>query len=166
MSEVNQAASQEESKQPVFAVQKLYVTDISLESPTAPNSFMEEAQPEFNIQFRNQARSFDNGFYEASLTVTATAKSEDRTMFLVEVTQAGLFQIQNIPEQELDPLLGIGCPSILFPYLREAVSDLTTRAGFPPLILQPINFEAIYLQQRQQAAAAAATQDANAQTTH
>ncbi|WP_157670616.1 protein-export chaperone SecB [Chitinibacter sp. FCG-7] len=162
MSEENQAVQQEESQQPVFAVQKLYVTDISLESPSAPNAFMEEGQPEFNIQFRNQARSFDNGFFEASLTVTATAKAEDRTIFLVEVTQAGLFQIENIPEQELDPLLGIGCPSILFPYLREAVSDLTTRAGFPPLLLQPINFEAIYIQQRQQAAA----QQANEQTTH
>ncbi|QLI82835.1 protein-export chaperone SecB [Chitinibacter fontanus] len=161
MSEENQVA-QEEQAQPVFAVQKLYVTDISLESPNAPNSFMEQGEPEFNIQFRNQARSFDNGFFEASLTVTATAKVEDRTVFLVEVTQAGLFQIENVPETELDPLLGIGCPSILFPYLREAVSDLTTRAGFPPLVLQPINFEAIYIQQRQQAAA----QQANEQTTH
>ncbi|MGL4605817.1 MAG: protein-export chaperone SecB, partial [Iodobacter sp.] len=87
---------------------------------------------------------------------------EDRTIFLVEVTQNGLFNIENVPEGEMDPLLGIGCPSILFPYLREAVSDLTTRAGFPPLMLQPINFEAIYMQQRQQAE----EQAANAQTTH
>nr|WP_314899988.1 protein-export chaperone SecB [uncultured Deefgea sp.] len=162
MSEENQAVEAEESQQPVFAVQKLYVTDISLESPSAPNAFMEQEQPEFNIQFRNQARGFDNGFFEASLTVTATAKTEDKTIFLVEVTQAGLFQIENVPESEMDPLLGIGCPSILFPYLREAVSDLTTRAGFPPLLLQPINFEGIYMQQRQQAA----EQAANAQTTH
>ncbi len=161
MSEETQAA-QEESQQPVFAVQKLYVTDISLESPSAPNAFMDQVQPEFNIQFRNQARGFDNGFFEASLTVTATAKTEEKTIFLVEITQAGLFQIENVPESEMDPLLGIGCPSILFPYLREAVSDLTTRAGFPPLLLQPINFEGIYMQQRQQAAA----QEANEQTTH
>ncbi|UXY15008.1 protein-export chaperone SecB [Chitiniphilus purpureus] len=155
---------QQEVQQPVFAIQKLYVKDISLEVPNAPAAFMEEEQPEFNIQFRNNARSFDNGFYEAALTVTASAKVADRTLFLVEATQGGLFSIENIPEQELDPLLGIGCPSILFPYLREAISDLTTRAGFPPLLLQPINFEAIYLQQRQ----AQAAQQANgeAQTTH
>ncbi|MEJ2795307.1 protein-export chaperone SecB [Iodobacter sp. LRB] len=155
-------SEQNQELQPVFAIQKLYVKDISLESPNSPQSFLEQAEPEFNIQFRNQARSFDNGFYEVSLTVTAQATVEDRTIFLVEVTQNGLFNIENVPAEEMDPLLGIGCPSILFPYLREAVSDLTTRAGFPPLMLQPINFEAIYLQQRQQAE----EQAANAQTTH
>ncbi|GAA5784384.1 protein-export chaperone SecB [Chitiniphilus shinanonensis] len=156
--------AQQEVQQPVFAIQKLYTKDISVEVPNTPASFMENEQPEFNVQFRNNARSFDNGFYEAALTVTASAKVGDRTLFLVEVTQAGLFSIENIPEQELDPLLGIGCPSILFPYLREAVSDLTTRAGFPPLLLQPINFEAIYLQQRQ--AQAAQQADGDATVTH
>jgi preprotein translocase subunit SecB len=155
-------SEQNQELQPVFAIQKLYVKDISLESPNSPQAFLEQAEPEFNIQFRNQARGFDNGFFEVSLTVTAQATVEDRTIFLVEVTQNGLFNIENVPEGEMDPLLGIGCPSILFPYLREAVSDLTTRAGFPPLMLQPINFEAIYLQQRQQAE----EQAANAQTTH
>ncbi|WP_028452806.1 protein-export chaperone SecB [Chitinilyticum aquatile] len=154
----------QENTQPVFALQKIYVTDVSLESPNAPGAFVEQEQPDFNIQFRNQARSFDNGFFEASLTVTATAKVGERTLFLVEVTQAGLFNIENIPESELEPVLGIGCPSILFPYLREAVSDLTTRAGFPPLLLQPINFEAIFMQQRaQQQAAGNETAEA---TTH
>ncbi|SMC29771.1 preprotein translocase subunit SecB [Andreprevotia lacus DSM 23236] len=161
MSEQNQ-----EAQQPVFAIQKLYVKDASLEVPNAPFVFAEEQQPEFNIQFRNNARqvSAENGFYEGSLTVTAEAKVEDRNVFLVEVTQAGLFQIENVPEAEMDPLLGIGVPSILFPYLRETISDLTTRAGFPPLLLQPINFEAIYLQQRAQQAAQQT--EANAQTTH
>ncbi|WP_035057757.1 protein-export chaperone SecB [Andreprevotia chitinilytica] len=157
MSEQNQ-----EAQQPVFAIQKIYVNDVSLEAPNTPQAFLEQEQPEFNIQFRNSARGFDNGFYEVSLTVTAEAKAEDRTVFLVEVTQAGLFQIEHVPTEEMDPLLGIGAPSILFPYLRETVSDLTTRAGFPPLLLQPINFEAIYLQQRAQQAA----QPADAQTTH
>ncbi|GGP23386.1 protein-export chaperone SecB [Silvimonas iriomotensis] len=159
MSEQNQ-----EAKQPVFAVQKVYVKDVSLESPNSPQSFMEQEQPEFSVQFRNSATSFDNGFYEASLTATVQAKIGERTLFLVEVTQAGLFSIENVPAEEMDPLLGIGCPSILFPYLREAVSDLTTRAGYMPFLLQPINFEAIYLQQRAQAAAAAQN-DAD-QTTH
>lgn len=153
----------QENTQPVFALQKIYVTDVSLESPNAPGAFVEQEQPDFNIQFRNQARSFDNGFFEASLTVTATAKQGDRTLFLVEVTLAGLFHIENIPESELEPVLGIGCPSILFPYLREAVSDLTTRAGFPPLLLQPINFEAIFMQQRAQQAAGDESAEA---TTH
>ncbi|MBM3117362.1 protein-export chaperone SecB [Jeongeupia naejangsanensis] len=160
MSEENQAAE----NQPVFAIQKIYVKDVSVESPNAPQAFLEQLQPEFNIQFRNEARGFDNGFYEVSLTVTAQAKVEDRTVFLIETTQAGLFQIEHVPADEMDPLLGIGAPSILFPYLRETVSDLTTRAGFPPLLLQPINFEAIYLQQRAQQAAQ--QQTGAAETTH
>ncbi|KAF0812053.1 Protein-export protein SecB [Andreprevotia sp. IGB-42] len=153
----------QEAQQPVFAIQKIYVKDVSLEAPNTPQVFIDD-QPEFNIQFRNSARGFDNGFYEVSLTVTAEAKSAERSVFLVEATQAGLFQIENVPMEEMDPLLGIGAPSILFPYLRETISDLTTRAGFPPLLLQPINFEAIYLQQRAQQAAQAS--EANAQTTH
>ncbi|GAB7128138.1 protein-export chaperone SecB [Silvimonas sp. JCM 19000] len=150
MSEQNQDA-----KQPVFAIQKVYVKDVSLESPNSPGAFMEQETPEFSVQFRNQATGFDNGFYEAQLTATIQAKVGERTLFLVEATQAGLFSIENIPAEEMEPLLGIGCPSILFPYLREAVSDLTTRAGFMPFLLQPINFEAIYLQQRAQQAEAA-----------
>jgi len=138
----------QETQQPVFSIQKLYITDISLESPNAPISFMDSASPEISVNFQNGAKSFDGGFYEVSLKVTAEAKTEERTLFLVEVTQAGLFNIENVPESEMDSLIGIGCPSILFPYLREAVSDLTTRAGFAPLVLQPVNFEAIFLQQR------------------
>jgi preprotein translocase subunit SecB len=146
-----QPTNTEENPAPVFAIQKLYVTDISLESPNTPMSFMgSEVEPEFEVQFRNEAKGFDNGFFEASLTVTAKAVAGENTLFLVELTQAGIFQIENIPDEELDPALGIGCPTVLFPYLREAVTDLTTRAGFPPLILQPINFEAIFMQQRQE----------------
>lgn len=138
----------QETQQPVFSIQKLYITDISLESPNAPISFMDSATPEISVNFQNGAKAFEGGFYEVSLKVTAEAKTEERTLFLVEVTQAGLFNIENVPESEMDGLMGIGCPSILFPYLREAVSDLTTRAGFAPLVLQPVNFEAIFLQQR------------------
>lgn len=158
-----QTTEAEEKQQPVFAIQKLYVTDLSLESPNTPMSFMGgETEPEFEVQFRHEAKGFDNGFFEANLTVTAKATSGDNTLFLVELTQAGIFQIENMPEEELEPLLGIGCPSILFPYLREAVSDLTTRAGFPPLVLQPINFEAIFMQQRM----AEAAEEAEAETKH
>lgn len=134
---------------PIFAIQKLYVTDISLESPNTPMAFLNnEAEPQFEVQFRHEAKGFDNGFFETSLTVTAKAVAGEHTLFLVELTQAGMFQIENIPQTELEPILSISCPNILFPYLREAISDLTTRAGFPPLMLQPINFEAIFMQQR------------------
>lgn len=138
---------QAQATQPTFSIQKLYITDISLESPNTPMSFMEQAAPQMDVNFQNEARAFDGGFYEVSLKATAQAKIEDRTLFLVEVSQAGLFHIENVPEGEMDALLGIGCPTVLFPYLREAVSDLTVRAGFAPLLLQPVNFEAIYLQQ-------------------
>lgn len=152
-----------EAGQPTFSIQKLYVTDISLESPNAPVSFMEQASPEITVNFQNNARSFDGGFFEVSLRVTAQAKVGEQVMFLIEATQAGLFNIENIPEGELDPLLGIGCPNILFPYLREVVSDLTVRAGYAALLLQPVNFEAIYMQQR---AAQEAQAESNAQVTH
>lgn len=154
----------QENPQPVFAIQKLYVTDISVESPNAPMAFMEQEAPEINVSFQNQARAFDGGFHEVSIKATAEAKVGDRTLFLIEVTQAGLFSIENVPESDMDPLLGIGCPTLLFPYLREAVSDLSVRAGFAPLLLQPVNFEAIFLQQRMQQAQAQAESDA--QTTH
>lgn len=153
----------QENAQPVFAIQKLYITDISLESPNAPVSFTEQEAPEINVNFQNNARVFEGGFFEVSLKATAEAKVGDRVLFLVEVTQAGLFGIENVPAEDMDGLLGIGCPTLLFPYLREAISDLTVRAGFAPLLLQPVNFEAIYMQQRaaQQAQAAG-----DAQITH
>lgn len=138
----------QENQLPVFSIQKLYVTDISLESPGAPMAFMEQTAPQIEVNFQNEARAFEGGFHEVILKATAHAKTEDRTLFLVEVSQAGLFHIENVPEGDMDSLLGVGCPSILFPYLREAVSDLTTRAGFAPLLLQPVNFEAVFLQQR------------------
>lgn len=144
-----ETSSQDENSQPSFAIQKLYIKDISLESPNTPVAFMEqEAEPEFSVQFRNQAKSFENGFFEADLTVTARTHIKDKTLFLIELTQSGLFHINNIPDSELEPLLGIACPNVLFPYLREALSDLTTRAGFPPLVLQPINFEAVFFEQK------------------
>ena len=124
----------------------------------------EQEAPEINVSFQNQARAFEGGFHEVSIKATAEAKVGDRILFLIEVTQAGLFSIENVPESDMDPLLGIGCPTLLFPYLREAVSDLSVRAGFAPLLLQPVNFEAIFLQQRMQQAQAQAESDA--QTTH
>lgn len=137
-----------EQSQPVFAIEKIYVRDLSLEIPNAPNIFLERETPEINLQLGTKSQSIDEGLYEVLLTVTVTAKIKDKMMFLIEVQQAGIFRIRNLPDGELDPVLGIGCPNILFPYLREVVSDIVTRAGFPAVILNPVNFEAIYHQKK------------------
>lgn len=135
-----------EQQQPVFAIEKIYVKDLSLEIPNAPNIFLERDTPEINLQLGTKSQGIGEGLYEVLLTVTVTAKIKDKNMFLVEAQQAGIFRIRNIPAGEIEPVLGIGCPNILFPYLREVVSDIVTRAGFPPVILNPVNFEAIYQQ--------------------
>jgi preprotein translocase subunit SecB len=137
--------------QPVFSIEKIYVKDLSLEIPHAPKIYLEREAPEVNIQLHSKGERIDEGMYEVLLTITVTAKIKERTMFLVEVGQAGVFQIRHIPGTELDPVLGIACPTILFPYLRETVSDTVTRAGFPPVILNPVNFEALYQQGKQAA---------------
>lgn len=137
----------DEQNQPVFGIQKIYVKDLSLEVPNAPAVFFEQETPQVQIEIRNDAQAVAEGLYENTLTVTATATlGEEKTVFLVEVAQSGIFEIRNVPEEELDPILGIACPNILFPYVREVVSDMTTRAGFTPFILSPVNFEALYYQ--------------------
>ena len=156
-------------QQPVFGIEKIYVKDLSLEIPNAPRIFLERETPEVNIQLHTKGERVDEGMYEVLLTVTVTAKVKEKTLFLVEVGQAGIFQIRNVPEAEMDPVLGIGCPNILFPYLREAVSDIVTRAGFHAVILNPVNFEALYHQGKQQAemnAAAAEKLEEEKKTTH
>ncbi len=139
--------------QPAFNIEKIYVKDMSLEIPNAPNIFLEREAPQVNLQLDTKSRTVNDGLYEVQVMVTVTAKVKDQVMFLVEVHQAGIFRIQNVPEDEISPVLGIGCPNILFPYLRETVSDTVTRAGFPPVILNPVNFEAIYHQSQQRAEA-------------
>ena len=142
----------EAQNQPVFSIEKVYVKDVSLEIPNAPQVFLEREAPAVDIQLHHNSTRVDEGVYQTVLTITVTAKAQDKTMFLVEAAQAGIFVARNIPEQELDAVLGIACPNILFPYAREVISDLTQRAGFPPVILAPVNFEAIYAQQRNQQA--------------
>ncbi|MFU2489392.1 protein-export chaperone SecB [Thauera sp. WH-1] len=142
-----------ENTQPVFSIEKLYVKDLSLEVPGAPKIFLERENPQINVQLRTSGQAVDDGVYEVTLTVTVNAKiGEDRSLFLVEVAQCGIFQIRNVPESDLEPVMMIGCPNILFPYAREAVSDAVTRAGFQPVLLSPVNFEALYQSQRQQGA--------------
>jgi len=138
-------------QQPVFSIEKIYVKDLSLEIPNAPRIFLERESPEVNIQLHTKAERIDESMFESVLTATVTAKIKDKTMFLVEVQQAGIFQIRNIPDADMEPVLGIACPNIIFPYLRESVSDVVTRAGFHAVILNPVNFEALYHQGKQQA---------------
>jgi len=141
--------SEPQSNQPVFSIEKVYVKDLSVEIPNAPQVFLEREAPVVDIQLHHNSTSVEDGVYETVLTVTVTAKAAEKTMFLVEVAQAGIFVARNIPGQELEHVLGIACPNILFPYVREVISDTVVRAGFPPVILSPVNFEAIYQAQRQ-----------------
>jgi len=144
--------------QPTFSIEKLFVKDISLEIPNAPQVFLEREAPTVDIQLHHNSTQVEDGVYQTVLTVTVTAKVGERTMFLVEAGQAGVFIVRNIAAPELDAILGIACPNILFPYAREVISDIVVRAGFPPVVLNPVNFEAIYQQQREQQAAQAAPQ--------
>ncbi len=142
---------QQPQQQPTFGIEKIYVKDLSLEIPHAPEVFLSGEQPQVDVQLHNEGTTISDGLYQVVLTVTVTAKTGDKTMFLVEAAQAGIFQIRNIPPADLEPLLATACPNILFPYAREAVSDVIGRAGFPPVYLAPVNFEAIYMQRLQQA---------------
>ncbi|OSI16252.1 protein-export chaperone SecB [Neisseria sp. Dent CA1/247] len=136
-----------EELQPVFSIEKLYVKDMSLEVPNAPQVFLEQGEPEVDMRVSTESAKLEEGFHEVTVTVTVTAKLEnDRVMFLNEVSQSGIFRLENIPEEDVKLLLAVACPNILFPYAREAVSSTITRAGFPPVLLAPINFEAMYQQ--------------------
>jgi preprotein translocase subunit SecB len=144
----------EQNQQPVFGIEKLYVKDLSVEVPNAPEIFLEREAPQVEIQLNTGARGVGEGIFEVVLTVTVTAKLAEKTVFLVEVGQAGIFRIVNVPDDQVEPLVAVACPNILFPYAREAVSDAVTRAGFQPIVLQPVNFEAMYMQRLQEQAGA------------
>ena len=149
MSEQDQAQSQEQ-EQALFSIEKLYVKDLSLEVPHAPRIFLEPAEPEVEMTVATDSEKLEDEFYEVSITVKVEAKLADgRHMFLNEVTQSGIFRLSNIPEADVELLLAVACPNILFPYARETVSSEITRAGFPPVLLAPINFEAMYQQAQQ-----------------
>lgn len=147
----------EEQQAPVFSIEKLYVKDLSVEAPNAPEIFLENDTPSVELQLRTEGKGLNEGLFEVALTVTVTAKIGEKSAFLVEVTQAGIFQLRNIPHESIEPLLAVACPNLLFPYAREVVSNATMRAGFTPVVLQPVNFEQLYMErQRQQAAQAPA----------
>lgn len=151
-SQNNQAAATnaQQANQPLFAVDKLFVKDLSVEVPNSPEIFLEREAPTVDVQLQTRARNVGEGTFEVVLTVTVTAKLKEKTVFLIEVGQAGIFRMINIPQENMEPLIAIGCPNILFPYAREVVSDTATRAGFAPVVLQPVNFEAMYESSRAQ----------------
>lgn len=142
-----------EEQQPSFQIEKIYVKDVSLEIPGAPQVFLDAQGPQLEIQVRNEAAQFADGLYEVAVTVTVTAKAGDKTLFLAEASQAGIFSVRGVPQADLEPLLSVACPTILYPYARETISDLVTRGGFPPVLLAPVSFEALYAQRKQQQAA-------------
>ncbi|MEX1670324.1 protein-export chaperone SecB [Zhongshania guokunii] len=146
-----------------FALQRIYTKDVSFESPASPLIFTKAWKPKIQVDLNTRSKAVADNTYEVVLTVTITAKLEDdETAFLVEIHQAGLFMAEGIEGEQLRQLLGIACPNMLFPYLREAVDSLVVKGGFPALALQPVNFEALY----RQAEEAAARQAEAASTTH
>jgi preprotein translocase subunit SecB len=151
----------EEQPQRIFNIEKIYVKDLSLEISDAPLVFLESEAPKIDMQLHIDDKNIKESMHEVVLTVTITAKTKDKTLFLIEVQQAGVFQIINIEEAEMLPILNIVCPNVIFPYMRETVSDIVTRAGFPPVILSPVNFEALYNESKQKAMANGSDQPAN-----
>jgi preprotein translocase subunit SecB len=139
-----------EQETPSFAIEKLYVKDLSLEVPNAPAIYLEQGTPEISLQLQTGAMKIGDDIFEVTLTATVTAKIGEKNMFLVEAGQSGLFRVRNVPEGNIEPLLAIACPNILFPYVRETVSESVARAGFAPVVLQPVNFEAMYMARAQQ----------------
>jgi preprotein translocase subunit SecB len=150
------ASGDEASNQQQLAIHKIYLKDASLESPSSPDIFRSNWKPQTHLDLDTRAKQIDEeGNYEIVLRITVTAKVEERTAYLVEIQQAGIFAVQGFDEATHNGILGSYCPSILFPYAREAISDLTAKAGFPPTVLAPVNFDALYAeklaQQQQQA---------------
>lgn len=166
-----------QQQQPVFVIEKIYVKDLSLEIPHAPRIFLERESPEINLQLGSSYSVIEGEIHEVVLTATVMARlkakegeksdEEGKVMFLVEAHEAGIFRVSNVSDKDLESALNVLCPNILFPYLRETISDTVTRAGFPPVILNPVNFEAVYQQKKQQEQAGAqATAPGDATTKH
>lgn len=133
-------------QQAVFTIEKIYIRDLSVEVPNAPQIYLEREAPAIAVQIQTTATDMGEGLFDVAVTVTVTAKKDEKVFFLVEAAQAGIFLIKNVPAEDMEPVLAVGCPNILFPYVRETISDAVNRAGFPPVLLAPVNFEALYQQ--------------------
>mgnify|MGYP003771646155 CR=1 FL=1 len=145
----------DDNQNPVFQIQRMYLKDLSLEQPNSPQILLEQQQPQVDINLAMAAGGVGDGVYEVTVTATVTTKVKDKTLFLVEAKQAGIFEIRHVPQEQLQGILSIVCPQMIYPYLRAIVSDICTRAGFPPIMLTEVNFQAMFeAQQAQQAQAA------------
>jgi preprotein translocase subunit SecB len=139
-----------DQQDPIFQIQRVYLKEASLEQPNSPAILLEQESPTVDIQLGVNAAAVAEGIFEVTVTATVQTKIKDRTVFLVEATQAGIFEIRNLPEEQMGQIMGIACPQIVYPYLRGNVADLIQRGGFPPVHLSEINFQAMYEQQQQQ----------------
>ncbi len=148
-----------EEQQARFVIQKIYTKDISFETPNSPEIFRDEWKPELDLQLGNEYARIDDDNHEITLTVTVTAKVGDKVAFLIEVKQAGVFSLTGYSDQEMGPLVGSYCPNTLFPFAREVISDIVLKGGFPQLVLAPVNFDALYMNQIEQAKQAGATKE-------
>lgn len=144
-----------DTQDPVFQIQRVYLKEVSLEQPNSPAILLEQEQPTVDIQLGVNASPVADGVFEVTVTATVQTKIKDKTVFLVEASQAGIFEIRNLPQEQMGPIMGIACPQIVYPYLRGNVADMIQRAGFPPVHLSEINFQAMY--EQQQAAQAEST---------
>jgi len=151
----------EEKKDTQFSIQKIYIKDISFETPNSPDIFKMEWKPVVDMHITNEATPLGEDLFDVVLSVTITVKIDDKIVYLVEINQAGIFLIKNIPEDVLGRMLATSCANILFPFAREAISDIVTRGGFPQLLVSPVNFDVLYEQQKKQAA-----EQAKQSTTH
>ncbi|WP_092483870.1 protein-export chaperone SecB [Candidatus Ichthyocystis hellenicum] len=137
-----------QEKQPVFSIEKLYVKDSSLEVPLSPSIFLERQSPQVELELDCDHKNIEGFIFEVTVSVSVKASAAEKVLFIIEVTQAGIFQLKNIPENYVDTILGVDCPNIIFPYLRESVTDLSTKAGFPPVYMSPVNFQALFEQRK------------------
>lgn len=156
MAEENAASTEEQ--QPQFMIQKIYTKDLSFETPNSPSIFREEWKPELDLQLSNEYNKMEDNNHEVTLILTVTAKIGEKTAFLIEVKQAGIFTMIGHRDEQMGPLVGSYCPNILFPFAREVVSDLVQKGGFPQIVLAPVNFDALYMNQMQRAQQAAQEQ--------
>jgi preprotein translocase subunit SecB len=147
---LHQGNTMADQQDPVFQIQRVYLKEASLEQPNSPAILLEQEQPTVDIQLGVNASPVADGIYEVSVTATVQTKIKDKTVFLVEATQAGIFEVRNLPPEQMNQIMGIACPQIVYPYLRGNVADLIQRGGFPPVHLSEINFQAMFEQQQQQ----------------
>jgi preprotein translocase subunit SecB len=139
---------------PIFQIQRMYLKDLSLEQPNSPQILLEQQQPQVEINLAMAAENITEGIVEVCVTATVTTKVQERVLFLVEAKQAGIFEIRNLPADQMAGVVGVVCPQMIYPYLRAVVSDVCTRAGFPPILLTEVNFQAMFEAQQAQAKAA------------